>query len=215
MAQVHLGAAWLHLSGARALPNTAPAGDGTAREGTHWVARAPTWAVQGYCHSAANPNLWNTHRQVLGGWKSVLGMEMAGKAGLGPHGPGSGHIHRSPSPGVSPFTPGWAVPPGWSHSSSGCHTKNLTSIPPPMTPLSQLMVTWLSWGDRAHCWPQPHTSPLQGTAVSPTAPPNPLQGGAFPNLPLACPSPPTSPSGRRNRRPQWGLSPACPPCQAG
>lgn len=47
VAQVHLGAAWLHLSGARALPNTAPAGDGTAREGTRWVTRAPTQGSAG------------------------------------------------------------------------------------------------------------------------------------------------------------------------
>lgn len=73
----------------------------------------------------------------------------------------------------------------------------------------------VSPGDRAHCWPQPHTSPWQGTAVSPTAPPNPVQGGAFPNPPLASPSPPTSPSGWRTRRPEWGLSPTCPPCQTG
>lgn len=32
-----------------------------------------------------------------------------------------------------PSTPGWAVPPGWSHLSSGCHLKDPTSISAPMT----------------------------------------------------------------------------------
>lgn len=109
---------------------------------------------------------------------------MAGKAHLGPHGPGSGHIHRSPSPGVSPFHPRVGCPPRLVP-----HIKNPKtplSIPPPTTPLSQLVVTWLSHGDRAHCWPQPQSSPLQGTAA-----PQPLQtpckGEPFPIFPSLAP----------------------------
>lgn len=166
------------------------------------MARAPRWAVQGYCHCAANPSLWNTHRQALGGSKSVLGMEMAGKAHLGPHGPGSGHIHRSPSPGVSPFHPRMGcsprlvplvirMPPQSPHVNPSSHD----------TPPSACGDLVIPGGPCPRLAPA-LLQPLAGNSCVTHSPPKPLQGGAFPNPPLASPTPPTSPSAWRTSRPE-------------